>query len=63
MSIKITPFKDFLCDRITNGEKHKIMTEKNIDTLLLVIYDERNHWEGGDPKTHMKKDYSEVAEA
>lgn len=39
------------------------MIEKNIDTLLLVIYDERHHWEGGDQKTRMKKDYSEVAEA
>ena len=44
-------------------KKHKILCKKIVDTLFLVIYDERHHWKGGDPKTHMKKDYSEVAEA
>jgi hypothetical protein len=39
------------------------MSEKIVDILFLVIYYERHHWKGGDRKTHMKKDYSEVAEA
>jgi hypothetical protein len=63
LSIKITQLKGFFRCLLNFDEKHKMMNKKSVDTPLLVIYDERHHWEGGDQKTHMKKDYSEVAEA
>jgi hypothetical protein len=55
LSNKITQGQG-LFQRLDNyGEKHEIMMKKDIDTPLLVIYDERNHWKGGDQKNAYDK--------